>query len=581
MCDTKDTNSVVTEPCFLQQGGWSAGYRLAKDANKGVVVGPGTTNKNVFAQPFKTAAGTQYKLTLGAETIDGNPGVARAQVNWMNAKSEFISFDFKQIDIGSNPVHYSMSITAPAEAAFGTLYVVPGAQEPVRYTEMRLVHLSPVNDFFSYEYWGATGTEILASLTIFVAAAVLIGLFARKISQWMTPKTSLATGLFRKVFPILCSLLVVATILKMEPFYEQHYDMQLHQGLSEILLTWSSPGLDLGGQPMTSFGIQTPVNPYASLVALFGSMMPAEHRITSQVAFLSILVLAFVTIAMRITGRSLIASSAIGLITVGYLTVPLLSNFALTINNTLGIYWFEVTVTVFAATLCFIRLGTEANWQGEFFWAFALFGIVLWVFLALPYDCVFFAFALIGLCLGTLIAATSRRELQVKLGVSAVIVCLLTLLRIPWFIFYLFSYTPQMFFSTLDTAYVSVFWGETSRLLSAHLTGGLLVYLFYCFVILGMGASLRSKNPYARRMVLAAVGLEVWIHATSYLNSIFKFVPMNFIYAELTGMVMVATFAGVGIWTAILATSYSIEISLQSLLKALAARRTRQKEVVR
>lgn len=62
----------------------------------------------------------------------------------------------------------------------------------------------------------------------------------------------------------------------------------------------------------------------------------------------------------------------------------------------------------------------------------------------------------------------------------------------------------------------------------------------------------------ARRIVFAAIDLEVMIHVMSALNVVFKFVPLTFTYIEQMGIPVVALLAGAGLWTILKIASFGV-----------------------
>jgi len=134
------TAQINTSPLFETPQGWGAGFAKAKVDDKGVVVGPGAENPNVFAQQFPAKAGDQFKLIARASSAGKPNAKGRFQINWIDKESKFLSVSMKAFDVTTEEKTFEYFITAPAGAIAGTLYVVPDGQEDVvRYTEMRVL----------------------------------------------------------------------------------------------------------------------------------------------------------------------------------------------------------------------------------------------------------------------------------------------------------------------------------------------------------------------------------------------------------------------------------------------------------
>jgi hypothetical protein len=129
---------VNTEPLFVRQGAWSAGFLKAKGDGPGVVVGPGGANANVFAQGFNAAPGEPFRVVARAASVGSARAVGRLQINWQDASGKFLSVSTKMTDLGERETVLELSAVAPAGTVTGTLYVVAGGETVVRYTEMSL-----------------------------------------------------------------------------------------------------------------------------------------------------------------------------------------------------------------------------------------------------------------------------------------------------------------------------------------------------------------------------------------------------------------------------------------------------------
>ena len=157
--------AINQSPQFKTGAGWGAGYKNALDPNGGVIVGPGSNN--VFAQGFEVTPQSTYKVFACAQSLDANSSLAAIQINWVDAEHKYISHTKVTFEATSEPVLYSHSTLAPANAANGILYVVPGgAENKIRYTEMTLLTPSPIEKAVDY--------VTSHSIFVFVVSALIL-----------------------------------------------------------------------------------------------------------------------------------------------------------------------------------------------------------------------------------------------------------------------------------------------------------------------------------------------------------------------------------------------------------------------
>lgn len=134
------TVQINSAPLFEAQAGWSAGYALARGKGRGVVVGPGGGNPNVFAQQFAARPGEAFKVVARASSVGQGKATGRIQINWTAPGGKFISVSSKVFDVVAEEAVFEHVVQAPDGASAGTLYVVAdGPDSVVRYTEMRLL----------------------------------------------------------------------------------------------------------------------------------------------------------------------------------------------------------------------------------------------------------------------------------------------------------------------------------------------------------------------------------------------------------------------------------------------------------
>lgn len=134
------TVQINNAPLFESQGSWSAGFAKAKGKGRGVVVGPGGDNPNVFAQQFAARSDETFKVIARASSVGPGKSTGRIQINWTAPGGKFISVSSKVFEVTAQEGIFEHVVQAPDGATAGTLYVVAdGPQSVVRYTEMRLL----------------------------------------------------------------------------------------------------------------------------------------------------------------------------------------------------------------------------------------------------------------------------------------------------------------------------------------------------------------------------------------------------------------------------------------------------------
>lgn len=134
------TVQINSAPLFESQQGWSDGYTKATGHGPGVVVGPGATNPNVFAQRFPAKPNDQFRVIARASSVDKPKAMGRIQINWAGPEGKFISVASRSFEVTPTEQTFDLLVVAPPGVESGTLYVVAdGTESVVRYTEMRLL----------------------------------------------------------------------------------------------------------------------------------------------------------------------------------------------------------------------------------------------------------------------------------------------------------------------------------------------------------------------------------------------------------------------------------------------------------
>ena len=142
-------SSLTNAGQFEEQGNWSDGFRIARQTSHGVVVGPGTENRNVFAQRFVAASSMQYIVVTRAESLGKKNTTGKFQINWFDKSGNFLKTSQDVFAVTPIAQIFHFRATAPEGAAHGQLYVGPGNMvDQVRYTEMRIGIAADVEMYF-------------------------------------------------------------------------------------------------------------------------------------------------------------------------------------------------------------------------------------------------------------------------------------------------------------------------------------------------------------------------------------------------------------------------------------------------
>lgn len=559
--DASGPQIVTLSPYFESNNGWSAGYEIATRDGNGAIVGPGGGNANIFAQQFSAEPGAQYKIKACAASIEPVTSKAVIQVNWTSTSNQYISTSRTTKTVDDAATAFSLSVQAPPEVASGTLYVVPGEpNNQVRYTEMSVARLDPIDDFASYKFWGVEGGYLAL---VAVLAPGLFWLFyaltkrdfelGRRLMLTVIDPKSRANSTVHRAFFVFGGLVSALALIVLEPAYEQHSDAGWHQTSVDTIFAWSTFSLDLKADILHNFGIQLPINPFLSPTFLVGSLADIGNRIPIQAAFQAVIMYLLLVATGRLAGGRLSDASAGSLVAVLFCWVPVLSDEAISHQATLGLLWQDIAIGVLIATLTFAVVGdprfTKRQQIGS---AIGFSMVVLWAYTAYPELTPFFTLTTAFLCLGVAAGIRSWAELRAKALLSVCLVGFMLVIGMPDFVLNIFGYTQQAYFESLQRSeLVGHYFVVNSLLANADLVGGIKVYLFFLFAAVGGVVAYRFGNPFARKIALAALVFEVLILSSAALNAAWQAVPLAFTYVEVAGIPLVALFAGIGILSCI------------------------------
>lgn len=332
-----------------------------------MVVGPGANNPNVFAQQFHTLPRVQYKVAAQAQAVDKTNAKGAIQINWFDGHGAFISASNALLDLSPQLTRYEHIVTAPANAAGGTLYVIPGREnDVVRYTEMAVTRLDPFFNFASYRFIGMRGIDIAIGAATVLVFGLLYDAYRNRVFSFCKMIVDRVLDVLDRTFPIIAAGLCAALFVCLEGAYEQHYDSHWHQSAIDSVMRWKHSSIDLGGDILHNFGIQHVINPHLSPTMWIGSLAPQDYRIQAEAAFQALLMFVILIQICRIDGARIGDAAAISLVAVFYLWVPLLSDEAISLNATLGLLWQDGVIATLIAVACFCSIG-RGQWRGQAF----------------------------------------------------------------------------------------------------------------------------------------------------------------------------------------------------------------------
>jgi hypothetical protein len=582
-----DEGNILKAPRFQTSEGWGPGYGLAVADGGGAVVGPTSINPNVLAQTFQTESGVQYKVTAEASSVSPLESEAAIQVNWVNKDNQFIGLERELFVVGQENKRFDHQFSAPDDATVGGVYVVPGGvANIVRYREMSLVELDPIDDFWEYEFFGVAGVYLFFA-TLVMAVGAIVGLTFRhraavicrstfkslqatrvSIVHHYTDSPKIATAMIA-AFAVLG---IVYMAMGLEYQYERQYDQYAHQSFVDITMQWNAPGLDLGANPMSNFGIQYLMQPHFSPTYLVGSFFDSDIRIPVQAAVQAILMLFILVWLCSWAGMSIDQCFGVSFVAVAFCWIPYLSGGRLPHNATLGLVWQEASVATLLASALFLRIGTSES-PYSIWPAIGLLLTIFWLFISLPYMAPFFVITTAFICMGALLSATSVPEVKSKILYSVLIAAVMVISGVLDYLLLIFSYTPQIAFSSLNVSYLgSTLLKYTASIpLLGFFIGSYGVFVFYAIFLLGSVFTIRYGSEREKRILYCAVSLEAMILVAPIVNAYFNFIAIQFTYVEMMGIPIVAVVVGMTVWRALLLLNDPSDIWRLSRLDVVSA----------
>jgi hypothetical protein len=116
---------LLKDPDFSMPSTWSFS-KTKENKNGGVIV----SNKSAGTQVVPVISGRTYLLTVKASCLSGD-SKGRLQVNWLNAKSKFVSTSIRVFDCTQNSEFHSMEVVAPDEALKAVIYATGHTIKPL------------------------------------------------------------------------------------------------------------------------------------------------------------------------------------------------------------------------------------------------------------------------------------------------------------------------------------------------------------------------------------------------------------------------------------------------------------------
>jgi hypothetical protein len=327
---------------------------------------------------------------------------------------------------------------------------------------------------------------------------------------------------------------------------EQH----VNQALLDYGIDWGTPVFAFGGNLLYGFGIQYPLK--GQLLPMEGTahLFPVQFRIAATVAlcFLSASLLFWcigAAIGLKLIYRvvfaglsALIATVPAGLNYVLWLLPP---NF-ITYNFVAGLWSGEIPILCLFTAFLFFLVGTQNSSTRNLF---ASAGFATGAFapiLAYPYGSIYVVPILSVYCLALILTCEDRKEFYWKAGVSAVILAVMAMARVPHFIssLYAYAFSPYFFefstesppsFSFNSIAAVFIFYFNDPR--------GLLSFMI---ALAASAIAACAAKGALRRLAIAVLACEAAIMIVTTINLVWWRIPFRGDYAELVHAPMVCAY---------------------------------------
>ncbi|MBF0292171.1 MAG: glycosyl transferase [Nitrospinae bacterium] len=127
--DYRFKKELLINPDFASSTGWTLSGEAKYDADRKVIL---VNVSSSAIQVVAVSAGQRYRNTVVARCAK-EPTTGRIQINWLDAKGQFVNVDIKTFECSPDLVEHSMEVTVPLTAANAIVYVTGHTSIPLEF----------------------------------------------------------------------------------------------------------------------------------------------------------------------------------------------------------------------------------------------------------------------------------------------------------------------------------------------------------------------------------------------------------------------------------------------------------------
>jgi hypothetical protein len=318
-------------------------------------------------------------------------------------------------------------------------------------------------------------------------------------------------------------------------------DQHWAQAMVDYGLDWGEPVFSFGGNLLYGFGMQVPLKGPLLPMAALAHLFPIQFRTAATVVlvFLSAALLCWclgVAIGLKLVYRIVLAGSVALIMTIpaglSYVLWLIPPRFV-TYNFTAVLFSGEATILCLFAAFAFFLIGQQRLLTTNLF---ACVGFAIGAFapiLSYPSASAYLIPILALYCFGFLMTCESRKEFFWKASVSAIVLTVMLIARVPEFILNLYSYGFAAYFFDFSPE-------APASLANSSLLGFFIYYVqdlrgvFSILVALvALATAAYAAKGHLRRFAVAALVCEGGIIAVTTINLWLWRVPARGDYADL------------------------------------------------
>ena len=323
-------------------------------------------------------------------------------------------------------------------------------------------------------------------------------------------------------------------------------DLHWWQSMVDYGIDWGTPIFSFGANLLYNFGIQTPLKGQLLPIEGIAHLFPIESRLPATIAIYFVVAALLFWIVGTLFRLSLFYRTLFAGLVALLLTIPLgldhvlpfLPPMFLTHQFVAAFWWGEAPILMLLAVILFLLIGCQRSFVKNAC-ASAGFGLGAFaVVLSYPTGAVFFVPMMALYCLALFVTSENRRELLWKAAASVLVLAIMIVVRVPQFLYNLFSYAFGAYFFQFCPDGISL---PGNFLFLSHINDlrGLFFYLV-SFAALAV-AALKGHGA-LRRLAIAALVCEAGIIVVTTLNLWIWQAPLAGTYAELAHAPLWASF---------------------------------------